>query len=501
MSDRRIRSITIVGGGTAGWMAAAAFARLLGKQVSVTLIESDAIGTVGVGEASIPKMAVFNRMLGIDENEFLRETQGTFKLGIEFVDWWRIGERYLHPFGAFGVDMNGVSFHAHWLRLKQAGDRRRIEEYSLQALAIEAARFMRPISNGNSPLSTIAYAFHFDAGRYAAMLRRYAEARGVERREGRVVDVVLSGTDGLIDTVLLEDGTRIGADLFIDCSGFRGLLIEEAMQAGYEDWSHWLSCDRAVAVPSARTDPLLPLTRSTAKGSGWQWRIPLQHRTGNGYVYASRHLSDDAAAAALLGNLDGEALAEPRVIPFKTGRRSAFWIKNCVALGLASGFMEPLESTSIWMIQNGIARLMAMFPDRDFAPATIARYNRMVGREFEQIRDFLILHYKATARDDTPFWRECRAMAIPERLEEKVRVFREQGRTFRDDDELFNATSWFAVMNGQGLEPVSHDPLADTIALEETRERLANIRRTIETSLGYIGDHGAFVAEHCGAAA
>ena len=498
MTDRAIRHIVIVGGGTAGWMAAATFARLLGPQsVQVTLVESDVIGTIGVGEATIPKMAIFNRMLGIDENDFIRQTKGSFKLGIEFVDWGRIGDRYFHPFGKFGIDLQGVSFHAYWLRLRQLGDPARIEEYSLQALASEAGRFMRPIDNGNSPLSQIAYAFHFDAGLYAAFLRRYAEARGVERREGRIEQVLLRPEDGFVEAVMLADGTRIEGDLFIDCSGFRGLVIEETLHAGYNDWSQWLPCDRAIAVPCERTTPLRPFTRATARSAGWQWRIPLQHRTGNGYVFSTRHVSEDEATATLLANLDGPAIAEPRAIAFRTGHRRAFWKKNCVAIGLCSGFMEPLESTSIWLIQNSLARLMSMFPDLGFAPATIARYNQTLTREYEQIRDFLILHYRATTRDDSLFWNHCRTMDVPERLMEKMRVFAEHGRTFRDDDELFNETSWFAVMQGQGLAAASHDPVADTMSVDETRARLAHIRETIANSAAHMPDQAAFIARHC----
>jgi tryptophan 7-halogenase len=498
MTDQRVRSIVIVGGGTAGWMAAAALVKLLGSDfVEITLIESDEIGIVGVGEATIPQMAIFNRMLGIDEDEFLRETRGTFKLGIQFVDWARLGHRYFHPFGRFGRDMRGVSFHAHWLRMRALGRAAPLDDYSLQALAAQQNRFMRPIANGDSPLSDIAYAFHFDAALYAGYLRRYAEARGATRREGKVVEVVLRPEDGFVASLRMADGSSIAGDLFIDCSGFRGLLIEQALDAGYVDWSHWLPCDRAVAVPCAGGEEVASYTRSTARPAGWQWRIPLPHRIGNGHVFSSHHMSTDEATALLLANLDGEALADPRVVPFSTGHRKRFWIKNCVALGLASGFMEPLESTSIWLIQSGLARLMSMFPDRSFAQGTIDRYNRVLIHEYELIRDFLILHYKATERDDSSFWKRCRTMDVPDLLAEKLQVFRDYGRVFRDEDELFGEASWFAVMAGQGVSSRTHDPVADVLSVEDAGRRLEQIGETIRNSVAFMPSHRRFIEEHC----
>jgi tryptophan halogenase len=499
--DNRIRSIAIVGGGSAGWMTAATLARLLGPNYAkITLIESDEIGIVGVGEATIPQMATFNRMLGIDENEFVRETKGSFKLGIQFVDWGRLGHRYFHPFGGYGVNMGGLSFHAYFLRLHQLGEVPSIDAFSLQATAGVQAKFMRSIDAGNSPLSDIAYAYHFDAGLYARYLRRYAETRGVERREGRIVDVRLDGESGHVAAVSLESGEQIEADLYIDCSGFRSLLIGGALGNDYVDWKHWLPCDRAVAVPCAGAETMEPYTRSTARGYGWQWRIPLQHRIGNGHVYSSAHLSDDEATAILLANLDGEPLAEPRFVPFRTGHRAKLWDRNVVALGLASGFMEPLESTSLWMIQSGISRLMAMFPDRGFDPATTARYNRILLTEYEEIRDFLILHYHATERTDTPFWEYCRTMEIPDRLAEKMRVYRAHGRVFRENEELFNDTSWFAVMWGQLLRPAGYDPVADSMSLDQTRARLAEIERAVANSAEYMPRHRDFIRQHCAAA-
>ena len=498
--DNRIRSIAIIGGGTAGWMSAATLARLLGPQyASITLVESDEIGIIGVGEATIPQMATFNRMLGIDEDDYVRRTMGSFKLGIQFVDWGRLGHTYFHPFGTYGLNMEGVSFHAFWLKLHLAGESATPDAWSLQATAGERGKFMRSIDAGNSPLSNIAYAFHFDASLYAKYLRDFAEQRGVVRQEGKVVEVIQRPEDGFVEAVRLDDGRRIEADLFIDCSGFRGLLIEQTLKTGYVDWSHWLPCDRAVAVPCESTPDITPYTRSTARTAGWQWRIPLQHRTGNGHVFSSAHMSDEEAIEILLSNLDGKPLADPRIVPFRTGHRKKFWVKNVVAVGLSSGFMEPLESTSIWLIQSGIARLMAMFPDRSFSQATIDRYNRILINEFEEIRDFLILHYKATERDDTPFWDYCRTMPIPDRLTEKIRIFEEYGRNFRDADELFNDTSWFAVMFGQGLRPRTYDPVADIMPLDETRQRLRHIAEAVHNSAEFMPRHKDFIREHCAA--
>jgi tryptophan halogenase len=358
---------------------------------------------------------------------------------------------------------------------------------------------MRPFDAGNSPLSKIAYAYHFDAGLYARYLREFSEERGVVRQEGKVVDVSVRGEDGFIEAVTLADGRRIEADFFIDCTGFRGLLIEQTLKAGYRDWSNWLPCNRAVAVPCVSVEEITPYTRSTAREAGWQWRIPLQHRTGNGYVYCNKYISDEQAAATLLANLDGKPLADPRFVPFITGHREKFWVKNCLAVGLSAGFIEPLESTALWLIQSGISRLMTMFPDRSFAQPDIDRYNRILTTEYEEIRDFLVLHYKATERDDTPFWDWCRNLELPDRLREKIGIFENYGRTFRDNGELFNDTSWFAVMLGQLIKPKSYDPVADIMTLEETRRRLDHIRSAVEKSADYMPGHRQFIAENCAA--
>lgn len=500
MTDKQIRKIVIVGGGTAGWMTAAALSKVLGQDYAdITVIESDAIGIVGVGEATIPQIGTYNRMLGIDENEFVRRTKGSFKLGIEFVDWKQIGESYFHPFGTYGQNMEGVSFHAFWQRLQQQGMADDISAYSLNTLAAKQNKFIRPFDAGDSPLSYIAYAFHFDAGLYSLYLRSLAEQRGVVRREGKVVAVNQRAEDGFIESVTMDDGAIVDGELFIDCSGFRGLLIEQTLKAGFVDWSEWLPCNRALAVPCEGTSNITPYTRSTARKAGWQWRIPLQHRIGNGYVYCSDYISDDEAAATLLANLDGKPLADPRPLRFTTGHRNKYWDKNCVAIGLASGFMEPLESTSIWMIQSGIARLLSNFPDRSFEQTDIDRYNRVLIEETEFIRDFLILHYHATDRDDSPFWDYCRNMSIPERLDEKMRVYRANGRTFREHDELFNDTSWFAVLTGQCGRPRKYDPVANLLSLEETDRRLRQIRQATLNSADYMGSHDEFIKKNCAA--
>ena len=500
MPDNRIRNIVIAGGGTAGWMTAAALGRTLNNGFTkIRLIESDAIGRVGVGEATIPPICTFNEMLGIDENDFLKHTQGSYKLAIEFVNWTRLGHRYLHPFGRFGMDIEGVKFHQIWQRLRRMGKASAITDYNLSAVAATKGRFMRPGTDPRAVLSSLAYAFHFDATLYARYLRSYAEARGVVRSEGKMVDVARNSETGFVEAITLESGERVDGDLFIDCTGFRALLIEQTLQAGFCDWSRWLPCDRAVATQCQAGGDLTPFTRATAQKAGWQWRIPLQHRIGSGHVFCSRHMSDDEATAILLQNLDGPALVEPWILKFTAGHRNKFWSKNVVALGLAGGFMEPLESTSIHLTQAGVTRLLALFPDKTFNPAWADEYNRLMTSQYEHIRDFLILHYHATERDDTPFWNACRTMTIPETLHRKIELFRSQGRFFREDDELFVESNWIAVLMGQNVVPQNYDPLADSFDVATIAGNLAHMHEIIAKTAEAMPAHRVFLARYCAA--
>ncbi len=495
-TQNRINRITVVGGGSAGWMAATALATYLGKGASVRLIESEEIGIVGVGEASVPHIRLFNgQWLGIDEAEFVKRTQGTIKLGIQFNDWGRIGDSYIHGFGAIGRSMGPLPFHQFWLKLFQSGRAAPIGAYTPQTVMAPQGKFAPRDHNAapGSPLADIAYAYHFDATLYARYLRELAEQRGVQRIEGKIVSVQQRADDGYIESVTLQNGQVVDGELFIDCSGFRGLLIEQTLKTGYIDWSHWLPCDSALAVPSAGVDPITPYTRASAQKAGWQWRIPLQHRIGNGYVYSSKYISDDEAAATLLANLDSEALAEPRQLRFTTGMRRKFWNKNVVALGLASGFLEPLESTSIYLAQSGITRLLSMFPQRDFNPLLIERYNQESAFEYERVRDFLILHYNATERNDTPFWDYCRTMAIPDTLREAVDLFRSDGRYFRNGDDFFALPSWVQVMLGQGVVPQSYHPIVDEMPESKLVEQVEGMERMLAHAVAAMPTHQEWI--------
>jgi tryptophan halogenase len=491
-----MRKILIIGGGTAGWMTAALFGKLFQGLYDIELIESEMIGTVGVGEATIPAIKKYNELVQLDEAEFMRRTQSTFKLGIQFVDWLRDGHSYIHAFGVIGQDWEWLRCHHYWLRANQRGRARDFGDFSINCAAALRNKFMHARADmADSPIGHIAFAFHFDASLYAKYLRGLAEQHGVKRTEGKVVDVGVH-ENGDIASVTLESGQTIDADFFVDCSGFRGLLIGQTLGTEYEDWTHWLPCDRAMAVPCARTDPLIPLTRSTARAPGWQWRIPLQHRTGNGLVYSSKHIDDDSAEALLLANLDGAQLADPNRLRFTTGKRRKMWNRNCVALGLSAGFLEPLESTSIHLVQSAAIRLVRLFPDRATDQATIDEFNRQSDFEWERVRDFIILHYWANEREGE-FWEYCRNMELPATLQRKIDLWRSNGRIFREDEELFREDSWIQVFLGQGVVPRSYDPLVEIKSDPQIEQFLGNIAATIDRCVEVMPTHSEYVSKFC----
>ncbi|ESQ92794.1 tryptophan halogenase [Asticcacaulis sp. AC460] len=492
-----IKSITIVGGGTAGWMTAALLSKLLLGRFDITLVESEEIGTIGVGEATIPAIKVFNQFLDLNETEFIQATQGTFKLGIEFVNWRDKGHSYIHGFGKIGSDLMWLHTHQFWLKMHEKGEVKDFDHYALNTLACRMNRFRPRQPNEPPPMADFDYAYHFDASLYARFLRKQAEGRGVKRIEGRITRVELRPNDGYIDHVVLQSGQTVGGDLFIDCSGMRGLLIGDALGVGYEDWSHWLLNDRAWAVPCENAPVLTPYTRSTAHGSGWQWRIPLQHRTGNGHVFSSSQMGDDEAAAILLKNLDGKALADPRMVKFRPGKRHRAFEKNCVAIGLAGGFLEPLESTSIHLIQTGILRLLALFPGQSFDPRDIAEYNAQTDFEYRDVRDFIIAHYKVTDREDTPYWAYLKHMEIPESLADRLDLCRSSARFFKHSAaELFHEESWVQVLLGQGLRP-RYDPMVDMIPEDDIRAHLKDIEEVIAEYAAKLPTHGEYIERYC----
>jgi tryptophan halogenase len=494
-----IRKIVILGGGTAGWMTAAILARVARTEnYSITLIESESIGTVGVGEATIPPINLFNSVLGINAPQVLRETQATIKLGIEFRDWKQLQHAYFHPFGAFGASMNGLSFIQYWLRIRQLRSDWSLDDFNLESSAAYRSVFdNRPAQDGATP--QLNHAYHFDAILYAGMLRRLAEGLGVKRVEGIVGNVEQDGETGNICALELDQDRTIEGDFFFDCSGFRGLLIEQTLKTGYDDWSHWLPCDRAFAVACEREGGMQPFTRSTARPAGWQWRIPLQHRVGNGHVFCSQYISDDEAADILLRNLEAPASGEPRLLRFTTGRRRKFWHKNVLAVGLSGGFMEPLESTSIHLIQAALTRFVAYFP-RSIADGAklVDQFNHEMNAEFEGIRDFLIAHYKLTERDDSEFWNYCRNMPIPDSLRHRLDMFESQGLLIEQAYDLFKETSWFAVLLGQGLTPKRYHVLADTVPEDILTDRMSELKRRFGKRIASMGTHENFVNEQIG---
>lgn len=494
--SRPIRKVVIVGGGTAGWMCAAVLSRAFARSLDITLVESDQIGTVGVGEATIPQIRLLTNLLGIDEHEFVRATDATYKLGIQFNGWSTPGSSYMHAFGPIGRSLGLLGFMHYWNRAWHAGLKSSLWDFSLNFQAARAGRFDRLDGPGHSGLAPLVYAFHFDAGLVAHLLRRYSEQRQVRRVEGIVTGTRRNTASGHIESVLLEDGTEVDGELFIDCSGFSGLLIGAELGSSYRDWSHYLPCDRAVAVAGPACQAPRPFTRASAQRAGWQWNIPLQHRTGNGHVYCSDFLSDDEAASILINNLDGPAATEPRLLRFTTGRREAFWKHNCVALGLAAGFMEPLESTSIHLVQSGLARLLELFPDSEFDPELVKEFNDQTAFEYTRIRDFLILHYYANQRAE-PFWKQCREMRIPATLHEKIECYLRDGRIRRVGEELFTETGWLQVLHGQLGPPGKHHPLADVVAAPDVMQFLQKTRQAIEKDIEKLGSHGAYLQRHC----
>lgn len=498
-----IENIVIVGGGTAGWMTAAALSRLTAqKRINVTLVESEQIGTIGVGEATIPPFQDFNRLLEIDEAEMMAAVGGSFKLGIQFVNWGAIGDSYIHPFGNYGYQIDGISFHHIWHKYKTLGDKRPIQVFNIETMAAHMGRFARTEDYAREDLPPINYAYHIDAGKYAKFLRAYSEKRGIIRQEGKITEVKQDAQSGYIQSVKMENGDEIAGDLFIDCSGFHGLLIEKTLATGYEEWTKFLPCNRAIALPCDREDGSgpLPYTRSTAHSAGWQWQIPLQHRNGNGHVYSSEFMSDDEALDVLVKNIVGKPGAEPNRVRFTAGKRNKFWNKNVVAIGLSAGFVEPLESTAIHLIYTSINKLIALLSLDGISQYQEDTYNRLTEKEYNRIRDFIILHYKATKRNDSPFWDYCRNMEIPDSLAEKMELFRHNGQIFREEDELFTETSWAAVMLGQGVEMKGHNAMADALKEPKTKAEIDEIEQSIRYVVGHMPEHGDYLKKYCPAA-
>jgi tryptophan halogenase len=488
--------VVIVGGGTAGWMAAGALAWVLPEAASVRLVESQEIGIIGVGEATLPHLRAFFETLGMDEADVMRATHATFKLGIDFRDFGKIGDSYIHPFGKFGLDLKDVPFHHHWLRMRSLGRNDELSDYSMAIAIARRNRFAPPSKDAASIASTYGYAYQFDATLFAPYMRAYSEARGVTRIEGKVVDVELHGDTGAVAAIVLAGGERIEGDLFIDCTGFRGLLIGDAMKEPWDDWSQWLPCDRAVALPcSSPPGPIETYTRATAMAAGWRWRIPLQHRVGNGYVYSSAHISDEAATDAIVAAVEGSPMAEPRVLKFKAGRRRRGWVKNVVSIGLSAGFLEPLESTSIHLAQNAVTYLVELFPERRVADADRDEFNRLMDVEYDRVRDFLILHYHSTTRDDSDFWNHVRTMDVPDSLEEKIELFAQTGRVAHYINGPFLEPSWIAVFLGQGVYPKRWDPRANAFDPRQVAASMDRLRAGIAATAEQMPDHSSFILQ------
>jgi tryptophan halogenase len=487
----KIKNVVIAGGGTAGWMAAAAFSKLIGKNLNITLVESDEIATVGVGEATIPPIKTFHRLLGINEQEIMRATNATFKLGIEFENWGQQNSKYIHSFGATGKECWAGEFHHFWLHGLRKGINADFGDYCYELQAAKASKFA--LSN-NAPIN---YAYHLDATLYAKYLRKFSEDLGVTRLEGKIQQVNKDNKTGNISSLILASGQQVEGDFFIDCTGFRGLLIEQALHTGFDDWSHWLPCDRAVAVQTKTVSSPLPYTRSIAHKSGWQWQIPLQNRVGNGLVYCSKYCSDEEAISTIKANIDGEMITEPRVIKFNTGRRRKGWNKNCVALGLSSGFIEPLESTSIHLIMSGVIRLLRLFPFEGICQSTIDEYNNKLDSELNAVRDFIVLHYKTTEREDTDFWLHCKTMEIPPSLDHKIKLFKETGRVFLDDGDIFRVDSWTQVLIGQGIIPKQYHTIGEVMSDKELENFMSSMKNSIASAVEKLPSHAEFLDKYC----
>lgn len=491
MEHQKVHKVVIAGGGTAGWMAAASLSKLLGKTLDITLVESDAIGTVGVGEATIPTLLTLHELLKINEQEFMAAVQGTFKLGISFENWHDVGKDYIHSFGWTGQDCWAAGFQHFWLKGMQKGIAKEFGEYCSEWKAAKENRFAVLPSKG------LNYAYHFDASLYAKFLRKIAEENGAKRQEGKIARVLQDASDGFITGLELDSGQLIEGDLFIDCTGFRALLIEETLQAGYEDFTDWLPCDSAVAVQTESVAPPIPYTRSIARDAGWQWRIPLQHRVGNGVVFSSRHWSDDEAVNKLLSNVEGKVLTDPRVIKFRSGQRQRHWHKNCIAVGLSSGFIEPLESTSIHLIQRAIVRLMQMFPYDGIRQPDVDEFNNQMRFEIDNVKDFIILHYHVTDRTDSEFWNECRTMNVPDTLKHRIELFKQAGRVFKVPTELFGENSWIQVMLGQGLIPEQYHPIVNMMDDQELDRFLKGVEGNVHRLVGQLPGHQQFIDHYC----
>jgi len=492
VQNQAVSKVVILGGGTAGWMTAAALSRLLPEsRYNIQLVESDAIGTVGVGEATLPHLRFFNQRLGIDEKTFIQQTNATIKLGIEFSNWRANGHSYIHPFGDYGANISGIPFHHVLLKHHQADA---LSDYAPSVQMCYQQKFAIPNENDDALLNQYGYAYHIDAGKYARFLRQFAEARGVNRIEGKVIDVLMKASNGNIDGIILISGERIQGDFFIDCSGFSGRLIEQTLHAGYEDWTHWLPCNKAWAVPCERENAPLPYTKSIARDAGWQWQIPLQNRMGNGIVFCDDFVSSETAAKTLMSNLPGKASVEPKLLRFTTGKRKKMWVNNCVAIGLSSGFLEPLESTSIQLIQAAIMKLVDLFPDNTTMQSKAKVFNQHMDNEMHRVKDFLILHYHATERTDTEFWRHCREMSIPTSLQEQLDIWKECAAINTYKNGLFLFPSWLAVLLGQGVKPEQTDIRASNLPANEVNQLLNNMSSAIQQHVSQLPSHEQFLA-------